>query len=394
MKTPRAARTIAIAIGATAGAATLPPGPARAGQDHILVGLDGKAFFEAAGLRNGPPGSDAVLVLDASDPARPRVVANLPLANSVVGPPTNLGITPDGRLGLVASSVQTVQRDGGWGAQPDDKLHVIDLGADPPRLVETLAVGRQPSGLAISRRGDLALVANRAGKSVTVLRIQGTQVRPVAEVAVEDEAAAVAIAPDGRRAFVVKNLAHRIGVLAIEGERVTYDKARDMPVGIGVYNVAVTPDGRFALAANTGPNSDGNVDTVSVIDARADPPRVVDHVAVGDGPEGFAVAPDGRHAVAVLLKGTAAVHSAWSYGKEGAVVLLASQDGRWRAGPEVPAGDLPEGVVWSRDGQYVYVGNYVGKTVQVYRMQDGRLVDTGGVLALPGQPASMAAPVR
>lgn len=375
-------------------AAALLPGPAHAGLDHILVGLDGKAFFEAAGVRHGPSGGDAVLVLDASDPARPRIAASLPLANSVIGPPTNLGITPDGRLGLVASSVQTAQRDAGWAVQPDDKLHVIDLDANPPRLIETIAVGRQPSGLAISRRGDLALVANRAGRSVTVLRIQGTQVRPIAEVPVEDEAAAVAISPDGRRAFVVKNLAHKVGVLAIEGERVTYDKAWDMPVGLGVYNVDTTPDGRFALTANTGPNSDGHTDTVSVIDAAATPPRVVDHVAVGDGPEGLAIAPDGRHALAVLLKGTAAAHAAWSYGTEGAVVLLTLDGGRWRAGEEVPAGNLPEGVAWSRDGRYAYVGDYVDRTLRVYRLQDGRLTGAGGPVALPGQPASMRGPAR
>lgn len=372
----------------------LPAQNARAGQDHMVLGIDGKAFFEATAVRAGEPGKDAVLVLDASDPAHPRIAASLPLENSVFGPPTNLQITPDGRLALVANSVTTVRKGEGWAPQPVDQVHVIDLDAQPPRLVETITVGRMPSGIAISRRGDLALVANRGGKSVSVLSIQGTTVRQVAEVPVEDEAAAVAISPDGRRGFVAKNSAHKVGVLAINGTNVAYDKAQDMPVGFGVYSLDVTPDGKLLLTANTGIGGDGNADTVSVIDAQATPPRVVDHVTVGDGPEGFAISPDGRHALAVLLKGTSALHGAWSYGKTGAVALLGIADGRVRLLGEAPAGNLPEGVAFTRNGEYAYVGNYVDRNLQVYRLADGKLTDTGVVLALPGQPASLRGPAR
>jgi hypothetical protein len=35
--------------------------------------------------------------------------------------------------------------------------------------------------------------------------------------------------------------------------------------------------------------ADGNVDTLSVIDLDASPPRVIDHVVVGDAPEGLAI---------------------------------------------------------------------------------------------------------
>ena len=211
-------------------------------------------------------------IVDVSDEARPRLSHVLPLDNSVYGPPTNLQITPDGRLGLVASSVLMRQEGEAWYAQADDRLHVIDLLADPPRLVETIRVGRQPSGLAIARTGDVAFVANREGRSVTILAITGTSVRVASTVDVGDEAAALAIAPDGRRAFVAKNKAAKVGVLALDGAKATYDSALDLPVGAGIYGLEVTPDGRLALAANTGPEpSDGHADSVSVI--RADAPR-------------------------------------------------------------------------------------------------------------------------
>ena len=365
-----------------------------AAEPFLLVGLDNKLFFEAAGPRNGAPGTDSVAIVDLADPAHPRLTGTLPLPNSVAGPPTNLGITRDGRLGLVASSLLNQPKDQGFTAVPDDTLHVIDMAARPPALIETIKVGRMPSGLAINRAGTMALVANRAGKSVSVLSIEGKAVRQVAEVAVDDEAAAVVITPDGRQAFFAKNLVHKVGVLSIDGMTVTYDKKQDIPVGLGVYNLRVTPDGQRVLAANTGVGGDGHADTVSVIDAAARPPRVLDHVTVGDGPEGFAVSPDGRHAVAVLLRGTAAVHSAWSYGTTGAVVLLSVEGGRVRVLNQVDAGNLPEGVAFSGDGRYAYVGNYVDRNLQVFRVDATKIVDTGVKLELPGQPASVAAAVR
>ena len=73
-------------------------------------------------------------MLDVADPAQPEDPGGLPLANSVLGPPTNLQITPDGRLGLVANSVITTESGGKWTTAPDDKLYVIDLAATPPKL--------------------------------------------------------------------------------------------------------------------------------------------------------------------------------------------------------------------------------------------------------------------
>ena len=357
----------------------------------LLVGLDGKTFFEAEGSRNGPNGRDAVAVLDVSDEARPRVAHSLPLDNSVYGPPTNLRITPDGRLGLVASSVLMRQEGTAWYAHADDRLHVLDLAATPPRLVETIRVGLQPSGIAVNRAGDLALVANREGRSVTALTIRGTFVRPVATVGVGDEAAAVAITPDGSRAFVAKNKAARIGILAIEGSRLRYDPNLDLPVGPGVYGLAVTPDGTLALTGNTGPEpSDGHADTVSVIRADARRPVVLDHVGIGDTPEALAIAPDGRHAAVSVVRGASAAHASPTYTPTGRVTLLAvGPAGDVRRVSDADAGAVTQGIVFSPSGAYVYVGNYVDRTLGVYRVAGDTLIDTGHRVPLPGQPASL-----
>ena len=69
-----------------------------------------------------------MLVVDiGTDPLAPKIVANLPLMNTIFGPPTNLQITPDGKLALVANSMDYVADGASWKAVPDNKLYVIDL---------------------------------------------------------------------------------------------------------------------------------------------------------------------------------------------------------------------------------------------------------------------------
>jgi len=113
----------------------------------------------------------------------------------------------------------------------------------------------------------------------------------------EQEAAAVAITPDGKRAFVCLNLVNKIAVLDIDGQKVTYDKSLDIPSAINPYNIDITADGKYAVASNTGATKN-NADAEVVIEATGPHPHVVDITAPGNGPEGFAISPNGKTAAA------------------------------------------------------------------------------------------------
>jgi len=197
------------------------------------------------------------------------------------------------------------------------------------------------------------------------------------------------IAPDGKRAFACMNLANKVGVLAIDGQKVTYDKAMDIPAALNPYNIDMTPDGKYAIASNTGamtPNADAEV----IIEATGPHPHVVDLMSPGNGPEGFAIAPNGKWAVTPLLLGTGAKHSAWFYTRQGQAVLMSvGAGGKLSVLSRAPLGGLPEGIAFSPNSDYVYIGNYIERTLQVFNITGGKLVDTGVVLKLPGQPASM-----
>jgi len=181
----------------------------------------------------------------------------------------------------------------------------------------------------------------------------------------------------------------------VAGEKVTYNKY-DMMVGPWPYNVDVTPDGKLALTADNGNSgaADGQVDTVSVIDLEAAPPRVIDKVVVGDGPEGLAISPTGKFAVALLLRGSNAAKSAFFYNKNGSVVGLRIDGKTVTRTNEIEVGGLPEGAVFSDDGRYLYVGNFITQDVSILRVDGDRLVDTGKRFALPGHPASMRGRTR
>ncbi len=155
----------------------------------------------------------------------------------------------------------------------------------------------------------------------------------------------------------------------MDGQKVTYTK-RDLAVGLWPYNLDVTPDGRLALTADNGNagGSDGNVDTVSVIDLEAKPERVIDKVVVGDAPEGFAISPNGKLAVAVLLRGSNNAKTEFFYNRNGSVVLLKIDGKKVSKVGEVEVRGLPEGAVFSPDGRWLYVGNYM----------DSRLVGAAG----------------
>jgi DNA-binding beta-propeller fold protein YncE len=378
-----------------AGCAAMNPPPGK--RELMVVGNDEKVGLSDAGafVFSGP-GKDTVSIIDiGTDPLAPRILVNLPLTNSIFGPPVNLAITPDESLALVANSMEAERDGAGWKMVPDNKVYVIDLTANPPALIDTVTVGRQPSGMSINRAGNLALVTNRADNSIGVLRIAGKKVTVIDTVAIGEQVTHVVFTPDGKRAVVAKFPGHKPALLEVNGEKVAYAKL-DIPVGLWPYNFDVTPDGRLALSADNGAagRSDGNADTVTVIDLEANPARVIDKVVVGDAPEGFAISPTGKLAVALLLNGNDGANNAWFYNRNGKAVALKIDGKKVTRGNEVEVRGLPEGLVFSNDGQYIYVGNYLDRDISILRVEGDQIVNTGKTLTLPGQPAAMRGRAR
>ena len=205
----------------------------------------------------------------------------------------------------------------------------------------------------------MALVANRGDNSISVLSINGTDVKVTDTITFPDSVAHVMFTPDGKRALAVRFPAHKVSVLDIAGDKVTYNKV-DLPTGQWPYNVVVTPNGKIALTNDNGGagSSDGNVDTTSVIDLEANPPRVIDRVVVGDGPEGMAMSPKGDLAVAAILRGSNN-KKAFYYKKNGSLSILKIDGKKVTKTQDIEVGGLPEAVLFTPDGKYLLAGNYM-----------------------------------
>ncbi|HZK89341.1 MAG TPA: beta-propeller fold lactonase family protein [Stellaceae bacterium] len=362
----------------------------------MIIGNDQKPKFDDGKATMQAPGHDTLSIVDTSKPDNLKLLATIPLDNTIVGPPTNLAITPSRDIALVSDTMKGEAKDNGFATAPDNRLFVVDLKASPPAVAATLTLGKSPSGLAISPDGKWALVANRGDGTISVLSIDGKDVKVTDTVTIgvaADLVSAVAIAPDGKRALAVKSAANKVAVLTIDSGKVTYNKDSDLPANNFPYNVAITPNGQIALIANTGGggSSDGNADTVSVVDLTVNPIRIIDHIAVGDSPEGLAISPKGNLAITVEARGSNRPKSTWYYHPSGSISVLRIDGKHVTRVGEVAVGALPEGAAFSADGSHVYVGNFIESDLTVLRVMGDKVTDTGPRFKLPGQPASVRA---
>jgi DNA-binding beta-propeller fold protein YncE len=355
----------------------------------MIVGIDEKVVWDDDGkVVLSAPGKDSVLIVDLANPEDPKIVATLPLENSVVGPPVNLDIDPTGSVALVANSVDVVKDGDALKQVPNNQIFVIDMKANPPKLAATVTGGKQPSGLSFSPSGKMALVANRADNSISVLSVNGTDVKVTDTITFPDSVAHVIFTPDGKHALAARFPAHKVSVLDVNGDKVTYNKV-DLPTGQWPYNVVVTPNSKIALTSDNGNAgaSDGSVDTTSVIDMEANPPRIIDRVVVGDGPEGLAMSPKGDVAVAAILRGSNQKNS-YFHQKNGSLSILRIDGKKVTKTQDIEVGGLPEAVTFTPDGKYLLAGNYLDKDFSILKVNGTKVTDTGKRFKVPGHPAS------
>jgi len=333
------------------------------------------------------PAPDTVTVLDLKV-SPPRVLAEIPAPGSVVGPPFSVALTPDESLALVGSSSKIDPSDP-TKTVPDTRISVIDLKASPPAVIATLEAGKGAAGISVNRQGTLALVANRSERTVSVFSISGKTVTPVGKVTIADEKSATAhaaITPDGKMALVTRDGDHKISVLKIDGTNVEYTK-RDINAGLRPYRIDVSSKGDFAAVANIGIGQ-GDADTVSLIDVRATPPRVVETVSVGQTPEGIKVSPDGRYVAVVVMNGSNKAKESPFYADNGKLVILRAANMKLTKVAEAPIGHWSQGAAFSPDGKTILVGNMVEKDVQVFAF-DGRALKQVGRIKVNGGPAAV-----
>jgi DNA-binding beta-propeller fold protein YncE len=335
------------------------------------------------------PRPDTVTIIDLSAKP-PRIVNELNVATSVVGPPLSVAITPDESLVLVTGAMRIDPSDP-TRQIPDNKLSVIDLRANPPSVVVELNAGLGAAGLSINREGTLALVANRSDGSVSVFKIDGHTVRKIDTVQIgppDSGVSHVAISPNGRTALVTRDGDNMISVLSINGDRVEYTK-RDFGVGLKPYGIVISADGQTAIVAHLGIGR-GDNDTISLIDLTLNPPRVTDTYTVGQTPEGITISPDGKLVAVVTMNGSNKAKESPFYSPFGRLLLFRLNRGGLKLIVDAHIGIWPQGAAFSADGKTLLVQSMDERNIMVFSIDDNyRLKDTGQRIPLQGGGAAL-----
>jgi DNA-binding beta-propeller fold protein YncE len=337
-------------------------------------------------VKSPPP--DTLTVIDIKS-WPPKVMAEVDVPGSVVGPPFSVAVTPDESLALVTANEKLDPSDP-TKRIPNNTMSVVDLRSTPPKVIATLETGKNPAGVSIARQGTLALVANRGEGTVSVYTVQGKTVTPTGKVTVADDKSGTShatISPDGKLALVSRDGDDRISVLSIDGTKVDYTK-RDISAGLRPYGIDIASNGAFAAVANIG-RGGGDADTVSLIDLKARPPRVVSTVTVGQTPEGIKISPDGSIVAVVVMNGSNKPKDSPFFADAGKLVLLRVSGKDLSRFAEAPIGHWSQGAAFSPDGKHVFVGNMVEKDIQVFSLDGGTLRDTGVRIAVKGGPAAI-----
>jgi DNA-binding beta-propeller fold protein YncE len=372
---------------------------------------DGKVRLVDGKVEVVKDGKDTVTVIDlAASP--PKAIAEIDAPASVIGPPLSVAISPSSDIALVTGSTRIDPADP-TKQVPDDKLSVIELPSFAPaiastlmkqangmaqaeatkalRVIATLQAGKGASGVSINKAGTLALVANRNEGTISAFAVDGKKVAPVGEkVRVGDDKSGpshVVFSPDGKTALVTMDgeNSNKIAVLSIEGTKVEYTK-RDMNAGLRPYGLDMSSSGDVAVVANIG-RGQGDADTISVIDMKAAPPRVVNTVTVGQTPEGIKLSPDGKHVAVTVMNGTNKPANSPFYNPNGLLQVYARDGANLSKVAEAPVGKWCQGVAWNKESSVILVGCMVEEEILAFNFADSRLRNVGAIKTTGGPAA-------
>jgi len=304
--------------------------------------------------------------------------------------PTGVAVAPDGKTVYVAGTL-------------DHTVSVVDTGAR--KVVATIPCGYEPTGLALSRDGKRLYPANFISDDVSVIDTQGR--KEVKRIGVGKGPTYLDLTPDGKR-LVVNHLYSRqpatdptqtahVAIIDTDAGKVVAKRTSPGTMLLGM-GLAVSPDGKWALAVHSRPNfnitpsqlNQGWVHTnalslVPLADEKAPVQTVLlDNVSSGAAnPHGVAVSKDG----ATLYVSHRGIHQVSVIDLPRLRWLLEHRDASappphvhlgflWRHGKTVrrvaSGGKGPNGLAVSPADGSVWVANYFSDNVAV--------LDAAGVL--------------
>ena len=377
----RSRACFAFVLGLSCAAPALQAQIAVSSNDNKVVNVDGANKI----VENAPPDTATIIDLGVSPP---KVLGQVNVPGSVVGPPQSVAISPDESIALIAASTKIDPADPKK-TVPDNRLSVIDLKASAPAVIATHELGVSPAGVSFSPDGKLVLVTNRGDGTVSILTVSGKTLTPAGKIDFGNPKSGpshAAFLPDGKRALVTRDGDHRISVLSIDGSKVE-DTKQYMVAGVRPYSISISARGDVAVLTNQG-GGQGDNDMISVIDLKKNPPRIVDTISVPQVPEGATMSPDGSYVAVTLQNGSNRPKTHPSYNDHGLIAVFRINGTKLTEVAQAKVGGWTQGVAWSKDGKTLLSQGMLVKTLDVLSF-DGKELKVTGSIKVEGGPAGI-----
>lgn len=276
---------------------------------------------------------DTLTVIDLPlNPDNPQI-ATIPVSNSVMSWPQIMATSPDGKRAYIVE-VRSRPADGiqeldTIDDMPEGKyLTVVDLtNSTQPKIIETVAIGRNPEHISISPDGQLLAVnLEDKNKELLIVKLQADGKLgerfyfPMPTDGTRTDNRTAIWHPSGKYLAMTQDENSRIGfyrlITASNGEIEVEPHSEPIEVGNHLSHPRFTADGRFLLVTdlkwNTKPlqqlnflmNPLGEAIAIKFEPEAKELPSITSRVKVGLSPEGFALSPDNSLIATVNMRRT------------------------------------------------------------------------------------------
>jgi YVTN family beta-propeller protein len=317
--------------------------------------------------------------------------------------------------------------------QTSNTVSLVDINSE--KVLAEIEVGKRPSALVLTPNGKQVLVTGTVSGDLTLLALEGDTLTRTASIPLGFEPRGVAVAPEGKLAYVALTTAHQIAVvdlakreiveriavgkwprylaLTADGKRLAVGVNGDGGVtvvdtatrkllfqeefmGLNLGQMQISADGKYVyfpwMVYRNNPITPANIREGWVLASRIARVRLDESArreamsldpkgkAIAD-PHGLALSPDEK----TLVSAASGTHELLVYNMPALVFqdyggpgdhirpeLLKDDASFYR----IPLGGRPMNVRYSRDGRRVFVANYLLNSVQIVDVPERKIVHT------------------